>query len=96
MELNRNFQRLAPSYLFSGVGRKVAAFAEKHPDVELTRLGIGDVTLPLASSVVQALHRAADEMARPETFRGYGPEQGYPFARRAVRDQYARRGVLVE
>lgn len=96
MDLNRNFQRLAPSYLFSGVGRKVAAFAEKHPDVELTRLGIGDVTLPLAPPVVQALHRAADEMARPESFRGYGPEQGYPFARRAVRDQYARRGVLVE
>ncbi len=95
MELNRNFARLSPSYLFSGVGCRIAAFAEKHPDVELTKLGIGDVTLPLAAPVVQALHRAADDMARPESFHGYGPEQGYSFARQAVQRQYARRGVTL-
>ena len=95
MELNRNFARLSPSYLFSGVGRRIAAFAEKHPDVELTKLGIGDVTLPLAAPVVRALHRAADDMARPESFHGYGPEQGYSFARQAVQRQYARRGVTL-
>ncbi|WP_367925265.1 LL-diaminopimelate aminotransferase [uncultured Ruthenibacterium sp.] len=95
MELNRNFARLSSGYLFSDVGRRVAAFAEKHPDVELTRLGIGDVTLPLAEPVVQAMCRAAREMGTPEGFHGYGPEQGYSFARQAVQAQYAQRGVVL-
>ena len=96
MEWNRNFERLSPSYLFSGVGRRVAAYAKEHPDVELTRLGIGDVTLPLAGPVVRALCDAAREMGRPGGVHGYGPEQGYLFARQAVCGRYRERGVELE
>ena len=95
--LNENFSRLEGDYLFSEIARKVEAYRRAHPRADLIRLGIGDVTLPLAPTVIAALHRAVDEMARPETFRGYGPEQGYAFLREAIQQgEYAPRGVQLE
>lgn len=82
--INENYAKLPGSYLFSTVASKVAAYQEMHPDAEIIRLGIGDVTLPLAPAIVRALHRAVDEMSEPETFRGYAPDLGYPFLREAV------------
>ena len=95
--LNENFSRLEGDYLFSEIARKVEAYRRAHPRADLIRLGIGDVTLPLAPTVIAALHRAVDEMARPETFRGYGPEQGYAFLREAIQQgEDAPRGVQLE
>ncbi|MBQ9501582.1 MAG: LL-diaminopimelate aminotransferase [Lentisphaeria bacterium] len=82
--LNKNYALLPESYLFSEIARKIAAFQEKHPEREIIRLGIGDVTRPLVPAVIEAMHRAVGEMADPATFRGYGPEPGYPFLREAV------------
>ena len=84
MELNKNFAELKESYLFSEVAKKVNAFQAANPDKEVIRMGIGDVTLPLAETVIKALHKAVDEMGAAETFRGYGPEQGYDFLRTAI------------
>ena len=96
MKINANYKNLAESYLFSTIAKKVNAFAEAHPEREIIRLGIGDVTLPLARPVVEALHAATDEMGEKATFRGYGPEQGYDFLRTALQADYARRGVALE
>ena len=92
--INKNFLKLPGSYLFSTVGKKVAAYQEANPDRRVIRLGIGDVTLPLPNAVIDALHRAADEMAVQETFRGYAPDLGYEFLRSAIaRHDYKTRGV---
>ena len=80
-KFNENFLELKESYLFSEVAKRVSAFQQKEPDRSVIRLGIGDVTLPLGKTVVQAMHSAADEMGKAESFRGYGPEQGYDFLR---------------
>jgi LL-diaminopimelate aminotransferase len=94
--VNEHYLALKPTYLFSEIARRVRAFAEAHPDARLIRLGIGDVTLPLPPAVVRALHEAVDEMARPETFRGYGPEPGYPFLTELIAaHDYGARGVPV-
>lgn len=94
--LNENFLKLSESYLFSDIARKMRAFKEQNPNVRVISLGIGDVTLPLPPSAVAAMHKAADEMSRAETFRGYGPEQGYTFLREAiVRTDFLSRGVSV-
>ena len=82
--VNENYAKLPGSYLFSTVAKKVAAYQEAHPDAEIIRLGIGDVTQPLVPAVIQALHEAVDEMGRAETFRGYAPDLGYPFLREAI------------
>src|SRR5688572_30812283 len=82
--INDNYLKLKAGYLFPEVNRRVAAFAEKNPQAKIIRMGIGDVTEPLPHAVVEALHRAVDEMAKRETFRGYGPEQGYAFLRDAI------------
>ena len=74
--INDDYRKLQAGYLFPEIGRRVAAFQSQHPDASVIRLGIGDVTLPLAPAVVQALHDAADEMGTPDGFRGYGPERG--------------------
>lgn len=95
MKMNRNYQNLESSYLFSTIAKKVAAFTAENPEREVIRLGIGDVTLPLTAPVVSALHTAADEMGQKETFKGYGPEQGYPFLKDALVDYYARRNVTL-
>lgn len=77
--INENFLQLSESYLFSTISRKVAHFSAAHPEARIIRLGIGDVTLPLTPTVISAMHKAVDEMASKETFRGYGPERGYDF-----------------
>ena len=97
MKLNSNFQNLEQSYLFVTIAKKVNEFTEKHPDNELIRMGIGDVTLPLAPVVIEAMHRATDEMADKATFRGYSPDSnGYPFLREAIAGYYQSLGVDVE
>ena len=96
MNINNNYQNLEQSYLFSTVAKKVKEFSEKNPDKKVIRLGIGDVTRPLCKAVVEAMHRAVDEMGVQETFRGYGPEQGYDFLREAVKKYYSERNVELE
>ena len=96
MKINRHYLELKESYLFSDIARRVAAFADAHPDREILRMGIGDVTLPLAPAVVEAMERAAAEQGDARTFRGYGPEQGYSFLREKIRDYYKMRGISLD
>ena len=97
VQVNQNFCKLPGSYLFSEIGRRVAAFQQEHPEVELIRLGIGDVTRPLVPAVTQAMARAVEEMGTAGGFHGYGPEQGYDFLRQAVaRFDYQARGVEMD
>lgn len=96
MKINENYSNLEQSYLFSTIAKKVKEFTENNPDKKIIRLGIGDVTLPLCKSVTDAMHKAVDEMGLQETFRGYGPEQGYEFVSSAVQGYYAKRGVSLE
>ena len=92
--INENYLKLPGSYLFSTIGKKVADYKGAHPDKKVISLGIGDVSDPLVPAVIKALHQAADEMSRAETFRGYGPEQGYAFLREAiVKNDYQARGI---
>ena len=84
VKVNEQYAKLPGNYLFSEIARRVAAFSAEHPDVNLIRLGIGDVTRPLAPAVVEAMRKAVSEMGQRETFRGYGPEQGYEFLRNAI------------
>lgn len=94
-KLNEHYQNLKESYLFSEIAHRVAAYSEANPDKKVIRLGIGDVTLPLGSLAVEGLHRGVDAMASADTFKGYGPEQGYAFLREAIAGYYARNGVTV-
>ncbi len=87
-QINQHFLELQQSYLFSEVAKRVASFAENHPEKKIIRMGIGDVTLPLVPCVIEAMHHAVDEMAKKETFHGYGPEQGYDFLRTAIKNYY--------
>ncbi len=92
--INEHFAKLPASYLFPEIGRRVRAYSAAHPDAKVIRLGIGDVTEPLAPAIVEAMHAAVDEMGKRETFRGYGPEQGYDFLVDAIREHdFASRGV---
>ncbi len=92
--INENYQTLEESYLFSNIAKKVAQYTAAHPEAQIIKLGIGDVTKPLCPAVIQALHDAVDEMANPETFHGYGPEQGYDFLKKEIiRVDYNQRGV---
>jgi LL-diaminopimelate aminotransferase len=95
--INEHYAKLPASYLFPEIGRRVRAFQAAHPDARVIRLGIGDVTEPLAPAIVEAMHAAVDELGARETFRGYGPEQGYDFLVEAIREHdYAARGVRVD
>ena len=96
MQINSNYLNLQDSYLFSTIAKKVNAFQAANPQASIIRLGIGDVTLPLCDAVVQALHDAVSEMGVKETFKGYGPEQGYGFLKDAIKDYYASHGVTLE
>lgn len=96
MKINANYLNLNESYLFSTIAKKVNAYTQAHPEKKVLRMGIGDVTLPLAPAVVSAMQKAASEMGEKETFRGYGPEQGYPFLKEAIRGYYASRGISLE
>ena len=92
-QLNENYLKLPGSYLFSTIGKKVNAYAAAHPEKKIIRLGIGDVTQPLAPAIIEAMHKAVDEMGKAETFRGYAPDLGYDFLRRAIAEQdYKSRG----
>ncbi len=82
--INTNFQKLPGSYLFSGIANKVAQYSASHPEKEIIRMGIGDVTLPLCESVIESLHSSVNEMADKSTFRGYAPDLGYDFLREAI------------
>ncbi|HNW86027.1 MAG TPA: LL-diaminopimelate aminotransferase [Candidatus Limiplasma sp.] len=94
MHVNPNYEKLPGSYLFAEIARRVKEYSAANPAADLIKLGIGDVTLPLAPVVVAAMKAAADEMLLPETFRGYGPDFGYDFLVNAIREQdYAPRGV---
>ncbi len=97
MKLNSNFQNLEQSYLFVTIAKKVNEYTAAHPENHLIRMGIGDVTLPLAPAVIEAMRKATDEMAHKETFRGYSPDSnGYPFLREAIAGYYGGFGVDVQ
>ena len=92
-KVNENYLKLPGSYLFSNIGKKVAAYKEANPDKSIISLGIGDVTQPLAPEIIKSLHSAVDEMGKAETFRGYAPDLGYEFLRNAIVDgDYKSRG----
>lgn len=95
MQINRNYQNIKETYLFTNVAAKARAYSEEHPEADVIRLSIGDVTRPLPPVVVEAMVRAAEEMGNTGTFRGYGPEQGYDFLRQEVALYYASFGVRV-
>ena len=95
--VNEHFLKLQSSYLFSDVAKKVNSFKVTHPKSKIIRMGIGDVTQPLAPAVIEAMHKAVDEMAHKETFHGYGPEQGYPFLIDAIiKNDYESLGIFIE
>ena len=95
-KINENYLKLPGSYLFSAIGRKVAAYSQAHPDKKIIRLGIGDVTQPLAPAIIEALHGAVEEMGKAETFHGYAPDQGYEFLRSVIaRKDYQDRGCQI-
>ena len=94
--INENYLKLQAGYLFPEIGRRVTAFCESNPNVDVIKMGIGDVTQPLCPAVVKAMHDAVDEMAVKDTFRGYGPEQGYGFLREAIaKNDYQDRGIEI-
>ena len=92
--INENFLELQDSYLFSTIAKKVAEFTKKNPEKKIIKLGIGDVTRPIVPAVIDAMHKAVDEMGTPKGFKGYGPEQGYEFLRKAIVDNdYKKIGI---
>lgn len=96
-KINDNYLKLPGSYLFSTITKKVNQFTVENPDKKVIRLGIGDVTQPLAPAIIDTLHHAVDEMAKAETFHGYAPDLGYEFLRTAIRDNdYAARGCDIQ
>lgn len=95
-KINDNYLKLPGSYLFSTIGKKVAAYQQANPDKAIIRLGIGDVTQPLAPAIIEALHGAVDEMGKKETFHGYAPDLGYEFLRNAISEHdYKARGCSI-
>ncbi|MEE1342939.1 MAG: LL-diaminopimelate aminotransferase, partial [Lachnospiraceae bacterium] len=96
-KINDNYLKLPGSYLFSTIGKKVNAFSQANPDKSIIRLGIGDVTQPLAPAIIDALHSAVDEMADAKTFKGYAPDLGYEFLRNAIAENdYKSRGCDIQ
>ena len=92
-QINTNYQKLPGSYLFSTIAKKVNAFSDANPDKKIIRLGIGDVTQPIAPAIVAAMHKAVDEMGNADTFHGYAPDLGYDFLRKAIaKNDYHDRG----
>lgn len=95
--INENFCKLPESYLFSEVARRINSFKQAHPEINVIRMGIGDVTLPLCPAAIEAMHKAVDEEGCQESFHGYGPEQGYPFLRDAIAsNDYQARGIDID
>lgn len=96
IRVNENYLKIQSSYLFTEIAHRIKAYQEKHPSAKIIRLGIGDVTEPLAPAVVEAMHKAVDDEAKRETFHGYGPEQGYDFLRNAIaQGDFQSRGINV-
>ena len=96
-KVNENYLKLPGSYLFSTIGKKVAAYKEANPDKSIISLGIGDVTQPLAPKIIESLHSAVDEMGKAETFHGYAPDLGYEFLRNAIaKNDYQDRGADIK
>ncbi len=94
--INENYLKLPGSYLFAEIAHRVSAYKKENPSADIIRLGIGDVTLPLPQVSIAAMQKAVEEMAHKETFRGYGPEQGYPFLIEAIRKHnYTDRGINI-
>lgn len=94
LKINENYLELQDSYLFSTIAKKLEAYKKENPDKEVIKMGIGDVTRPIVPVVIEAMHKAVDEMQKVETFRGYGPEQGYEFLREKIsKYDYKSRGV---
>jgi LL-diaminopimelate aminotransferase len=94
IKINENFLELQDSYLFSTIAKKVAKFTEENPDKKIIKLGIGDVTKPIVPVCIKAMQKAVEEMGTEQGFRGYGPEQGYEFLRKAiVENEYIPRGI---
>ena len=96
MKLNENYANLKESYLFAEVAQRASAYAERHPNAEIIKLGIGDVTLPICTAAVEAGTRAAEDLGRADSYRGYGPYEGYGFLREKIVDYYARRSVRLD
>lgn len=95
-QINDNYQKLPGSYLFSTIGKKVAAYQKANPEKDIIRLGIGDVTQPIAPAIIEAMHKAVDEMGNAATFRGYAPDLGYEFLRKAISENdYKARGCEI-
>lgn len=95
--INENYLKLPGSYLFSDIAKKIAAYQQENPEKEIIRLGIGDVTQPLAPVIIQALHSAVEEMAHGETFHGYAPDKGYGFLREAIaKNDFQDRGCRID
>ena len=91
-KINDNYLKLPGNYLFSTIGKKVAAYTQANPDKKIIRLGIGDVTQPLAPEIITTLHSAVDDMASADTFHGYAPDLGYEFLRNAIMEnEYKKR-----
>ena len=96
-KINENYLHLNSSYLFSTISKKVNEFALLNPNADIIKLGIGDVTQPLPSSVIDSMHKSVEEMSEKETFRGYGPEQGYKFLREKIAEiDYQKRGINID
>lgn len=94
INVNENFLEVKQSYLFSEIAKRIEEYKKQNPNANIIKLGIGDVTLPLVPAVISAMHSAVDEMGQKETFRGYGPEQGYEFLReKIVEFDYKKRGI---
>ena len=95
--VNEHFLKLSNNYLFADIAKKVNAFKVSKPDKKVISLGIGDVTRPLCPAVIEAMHKAVDEMSSSASFRGYGPERGYDFLREAIiKNDYAPRGIHLD
>lgn len=96
MDFNKNFSNVSESYLFAEVANRVSKYTKSNPDKKVIKLGIGDVTLPLVPAVIKAMHGAVDDMSAKETFKGYGPYEGYDFLRESIRDYYNSNGVRLD
>ena len=97
LQINENFLNLKDNYLFSTINQKVEQYKKEHPNKKVIRLGIGDVTKPLPLSITNAMEEACREMSQAETFKGYGPEQGYEFLREKIqKEDYEKKGIHID
>ena len=96
-KINENYLELQDSYLFSTIAKKIEEYKKNNPEKEIIRMGIGDVTRPIVPKVIEAMHKAVDEMSDVNTFKGYGPEQGYNFIREKIaKYDYEERGIKID